>query len=171
MKKMLLLVLCLSLFFSVSLAESYESLSDEELLSRYSAIRAEIAKRMILFREDALLAKEGGVTIRLTGGYELQAGDLGEPVLRLEMTIANGADRELTVVPAAAINGTDVGSYLGITVGAGETATEFLEFNMADAGLSAFEEISEMQFIFTMLDEDFETYCETASPVRVVFGI
>lgn len=169
MKKLLSIVLALILLVAIpceAFAENdLSALSDEELAALITDARMELAKRSLKAVADTVLFEKDGVTVYTTGNNTFE--DYGDSqYLNVEVVVINDSDKKIAIVDdGASVNGWEV-QYYGIgDISAGKKKRGNIEFVVSDAGISAMEEIDDIEVTFQILDEDsYEVIC-TLDPV------
>lgn len=175
MKKIfsILLAIVLTLCSCVAIAADYSSMTVEDLSHEYNAIRNELLKRGLVAEGKTPLFEQNGVSVYLTGKYEIAKNWSDQIILKLEAVVINDYKTVINVMPEnsnASINGWDV-SCDGITsTNPGKKQKGYFELCLSDADISTYEEIEEIEFQFYLYDFDnWETVSHVA-PVTVYFN-
>ena len=157
MKRIFGIILTLALIFtctaSAETALDYAVLSDEQLHEIIDAARNELAKRELTMAEDTVLFEQDGVTVYLTGNYEVWGYD--NSYLDIEAVVVNDSDKLVSIlIDIASINGWDVYSSGIPETSAGKKQKGILEFLLTDAEISTYEEVEEIEVNFTLYDSE-----------------
>jgi|GEM_PF-339106 len=171
MKKVLVLVLSLlllvSLFPVVSLAEDYSAKTTEELQAAIDAMRNELLTREPGFGENYVLYDENDIQIVLTGTYSVRAHSFDKDVVvvNFDAILINNSDKALHVdFVDCYVNGwsATASSELGY-VKAGKKAKGSIRVNtsaVTEKGID--KELEEIEFSFCFLDpENYSKISET----------
>ena len=168
MKGLMMIALALCMLFGCCYAEEadYPSMTNEQLYSILDQVRNELAKRELAIAENTVIVEQDGVTVYLTGKYDLW-GDPGSGLyMGLQAIVVNESEYNVAVtVESASINGWVV--YSG---GIGETAAgkkqkSTLDFDLSAAEVGAYEEIDEIELNLVLYDM---TAWETISRVETI---
>ena len=157
MKKIITLILAAILLIScTAMAETaidFTTLTDEQLHELVDGARNELTKRELNMSADLVLIEQDGVTVYLTGEYELWGSD--NVYIDFEVVVVNDSDKTVSIlVDSASINGWDVyGSGVSDT-SAGKKQKGTLEFLLTDADISTYEEIEDIELTLTIYDSD-----------------
>ena len=167
MKRLISLVLVLLLMIPViAYAEDYSAWETEQLRETQNAIRNELLSRELIAAKDTILIDQDGVKLYLTGDYEF-SGDY----LRLNCVLINNTDKEISIdFEAVSINGWEVyGSGTG-SVSAGKKKKDTLTFNAADAEVTEYEQIEEIEIKMYIYDSGSWERIATLNTVTLAFG-
>ena len=157
MKKFItLMLICILLLGCTAIAESavdFTAMTDDQLHQIIDGARNELTKRELNMSADLVLIEQDGVTVYLTGEYELWGSD--NVYIDFEVVVVNDSDKTVSIlVDAASINGWDVyGSGVSDT-SAGKKQKGTLEFLLTDADISTYEEIEDIELTLTIYDSD-----------------
>lgn len=160
MKRIFALILMAAMLCSCCLAESaidFASMTDEQLHELINGARNELAKRELAMSADLTLFEQDGVTVYLTGEYEVWGSD--NIYIDFEAVVVNDSDKLVSIlVDISSINGWDVyGSGISET-SPGKKQKGSLEFLLTDADISTYEEIEDIELALTIYDsENWET--------------
>lgn len=161
MKRIISLILAmLMLIAGTAFAEAtidFTAMTDEQLHDLINGARNELAKRELAMSADLTLFEQDGVTVYLTGEYEIWGSD--NIYIDFEAVVVNDSDKLVSIlVDISSINGWDVyGSGISET-SAGKKQKGNLEFLLTDADISTYEEIEEIELSLTIYDsENWET--------------
>ena len=170
MKKLMVLLMVFAMFVvnSACMAEGqdYSTMDDATLHEIIDSVRNELTKREMTLAENTVLFETEGVTLYLTGDYEVWGSD--NYYLDLTAVVVNDSDKTIYVaVDSAYINGWEAyGS--GITdTAAGKKQKGTLEFLLSDADISTYEEVEDIEINFRLVDtESYDTIAEL-EPVTI----
>lgn len=164
MKKfvVIILVVIMALASTVAFADTqdYASMDDAALHEMINGARNELAKREMKVAEKSVLFEEEGITLYLTGNYDVWGSD--NWYLDLEAVVINDSDATVFVsVDSAYVNGWEVyGSGITDTEG-GKKQKGMLEFCISEADISTYEEVEDIEIVFSLFDSDtYETIAE-----------
>ena len=174
MKKYVSIFLALLLLIAIpceAFAENdFSAMSDEELRELFDAARNELASRSLKAEADTVLFDQGGVQAYLTGKYEIN--DYGDTVeLDLEVVILNDSDHELYLdCDGSTVNGWEVMGWGISGISAGKKKKDNIELTISDASISTYEEVEDIEFVFTLFDAITYDVIDSIDPVIVFFG-
>lgn len=166
--------LCLLLVASVCAAEGtdFASMSDDALHALVDGARNELAKRERAMAENTVLFEQDGVTVYLTGKYEISNRSDGA-VMELEAVVVNDSAQGVGVyMDECAVNGWETAPIGIITgIGSGKKKKDELDIRLYEADVSAYEEITDIDFKFYVADaETFKTLFKMEEPVTIHFN-
>ena len=165
-------ILIVVLLFGCATAEGFDfaSMSDDQLQAVIDGARNELTKRVLVAAENTVLFEQEGVTVYLTGDYEVTEYDPETVYLKMDTVIVNDSDRTVWILTdSLCINGWEVYAYGLPDTNAGKKQKCVLEFMISDAGISSYEEIEDMEAVFCLVDnESYETF-STTDVIRLTF--
>ena len=168
--KKLALILVMLLVFASACAEGldFASMDDATLHSIVDSARNELTKRELNAGENTVLFEQEGVTVYLTGEYETEEYDT--VYLSLNAVIVNDSDKTVWIsTDSLSVNGWDVYSYGLPDTTAGKKQKCELEFCISDAEISSYDELEEIEVVFSLVDSDtYETF-STTEPIVLRF--
>ena len=168
--KKLALILVMLLVFASACAEGldFASMDDATLHSIVDSARNELTKRELNAGENTVLFEQEGVTVYLTGEYETEEYDT--VYLSLNAVIVNDSDKTVWIsTDSLSVNGWDVYSYGLPDTTAGKKQKCELEFCISDAEISSYDELEEIEVVFSLVDSDtYETF-STTEPIVLHF--
>ena len=168
--KKLALVLVMLLIFTTACAEGldFASMDDATLHSIVDGARNELAKRELNTGENTVLFEQEGVSVYLTGEYETKEYDT--VYLSLKAVVVNDSDKTVWIsTDSLSVNGWDVYSYGLPDTTAGKKQKCELEFCISDAEISSYDEVEEIEVVFSLVDSDtYETF-STTEPIIIHF--
>lgn len=174
MKKLLALILVLLCCISTAYAETdYSSIPLDELKAQYDAIRNELFKRGMIFDGKTVLFEQDGVTVYLTGKYEVKKNWQDEYILELEAVVINNYSTVINVGMDnwnASVNGWDVYADGISSTNPGKKQKGMFEIKLSDADITTYEEIEEIEFQFYLYDFDNWETVSNVAPVTVYFN-
>ena len=169
MKKLVALLVAAFILASSSVyAADYQSMTDEELLTEANAIKNEQVRRELIAGENPVIYDCDGVQAYLTGDYTLY----GE-TMELEVVVINDSDVEISLLPddsQVTINGWECYSFGVSDVGAGKRKKAGMLMNIGDSDITAYEEISHIEFSLYTMDPDTYMTISHGEPVTVYFN-
>lgn len=169
MKRLLTLILAMFLIGSIALAESldYASMTDKELQDVIDGARNELSTRKLNFEGTFVLFDQDGATLYLTGRYKINKSAYTE----MEAIFINNTGRSARVsVDDVYVNGWKVSSSGPIGCDSGKKVKGTLSMSLSGAEISTFEEIEEIEFHISVLDESDYSRFITLDPITVVFN-
>ena len=160
MKKLLIAILILAMFLPQTTAFAididYKSLSDKELSSIIDQCRAELAIRQPDDPNHLTIVNESGIEIYLDRRFEEFKNYDGKKYVALGAAIINGSDKNIELYDnGCCINGWKVDTT--ITYGeipAGKSKKIDINLCLDDAGLSSFDEMTDIYFAIRTLSMD-----------------
>ena len=144
-------------------AADYQSMTDEELLTEANAIKNEQVRRELIAGENPVIYDCDGVQAYLTGGCEFN----GE-TMELEVVVINDSDIEISLLPddsQVTINGWGCFRFGVRDSGAGKRKKAGMLINIGDSDITAYEEISHIEFSFYTIDPDTYKTISRGEPV------
>lgn len=169
MKKLVALLVAAFILASSSVyAADYQSMTDEELLTEANAIKNEQVRRELIAGENPVIYDCDGVQAYLTGDYTLY----GE-TMELEVVVINDSDVEISLLPddsQVTINGWECYSFGVSDVGAGKRKKAGMLMNIGDSDITAYEEISHIEFSLHTMNPDTYMTISHGEPVTVYFN-
>ncbi len=144
MKRVLAILCSLMLISSFAWAEDYSAMTTEELHTAIDLMRNELLKRDLVIGEKLLLFEEGGVSLYLTGKYEVSKNG----ILDLETLLINDNNEKVEVFAddnTASINGWDVACHPSIDANPGKKSKGRFQIWLVGAEISTYEEIEELE--------------------------
>lgn len=154
----LFVVICMAATWAIADDLDYASMTDDQLAAVISAARSELLKRDMVAKENLKLFEQDGISLYLTGGYEVKEWGEGKHVLELEGIVINDTDQMIDVrIDNVAVNGWEVYGGIIQKVGAGNKKKDTFEIRIYDADIHSFDEITDIQFVFrTTKSEGFD---------------
>ena len=149
-------------------AADYQSMTDEELLAEANAIKNEQVRRGLIAGENPVIYDCDGVQAYLTGDYTLY----GE-TMELEVVVINDSDVEISLLPddsRVTINGWECYSFGVSDIGAGKRKKAGMLMNIGDSDITAYEEISHIEFSLHTMNPDTYMTISHGEPVTVYFN-
>ena len=171
MRRILISLLCvMMLAITPAFAEDYSAMSVDDLHKIQSDVRAELLKRDLVLDGKTLLFESNGVTVYLTGDYEISwTGDF-----QLNVIVINESDKKISVTPdglQGSINGWDVSCTSLTEVAAGKKLKGYFTFDLEDADVTSPDQIEEIELRVYLYDKDnWERIC-TIDPITIQFPI
>ena len=144
MRKIVMILLCVSLLFSCAMAEDYSKMTNDDLRAAIDLMRNELVKRELTSEEKILLFSEKGVSLYLTGEYEIKRDEI-----RLLAIVVNDGSEKVDIYSdysTISVNGWDVFCSTNLSANGGKKSKGYFEFKPADADISSFEEITDIEF-------------------------
>lgn len=171
MKKLaLILAIVILVVFASAFAEGmdFASMSDEQLQMIIDGAQTELANRKGDSVNDGILIDQDGVKVYLTGNHEIWGNE--SLYLDLEVVVENNSDKTISIlIDSMSVNGWNVYGFGVSDTQPGKKQKGNLEFCLSEAGISTYEEVEEIEFIFTIYDsENWETI-KTLDPVLLTF--
>ena len=166
----ILAVLMLISGFAFAESTDFASMDDAALHAMIDGARNELTKRELIAAENTVLFEQDGVTLYLTGDYEVWGSD-DSYYLELGAVLVNDSDVTVyATIDTAYINGWEVYGG-GITdTGAGKKQKSVIDFHISDAEISTYEEVEEIEMNFWLVDaEAYEAIAEIG-PITVHFN-
>lgn len=170
MKKLAWILIAI-LLFGCGVAEGldFASMSDDQLQAVIDGASAELAKRTPVQENEDVLIDQNGVKVYLTGNHEVW-GYEEDWYLDLEAVVENNSDKTISILlDSASVNGWNVFS-MGISdTQAGKKQKGVLDFYFSQAGIKTFEEVEEIEMVFTIYDSDNWNTVATTEPITITF--
>lgn len=160
MKKLLIVLLLLAMFIPQTAAFAididYKSLSDQDLSSIIDKARAEIAFRQPDNPNHLTIANENNIEIYLDRRYEEFENYDKRKFVALGAAIVNGSDKPIELYDnGCCINGWKVDTILTYgEIPAGKSKKIDINLCLDDAGISSFDEITDIYFAFQAMNMD-----------------
>ena len=166
------LLAALMLLCGMAVAEEidFASMDDSALHAMIDGARNELTKRELIAAENTVLFEQDGVTVYLTGNYDVWGYD-EDNYLDLEAVLVNESDKMLYVtVRYAYINGWEVSGGAFSDTDAGKKAKDTLQFYLTDAGVATYEEIEDIEMTFAIVDSATYETITVLEPITVHFN-
>lgn len=151
MKKLFVTLAVICLLAGTAAAESmdYTAMTNEELHQIINLARNELTRRELAAGSKILLFEQDGVSLYLTGGYEIQEWGTGKHVLKLEGIVINDSDQMIDVrIDTVTVNGWEVYGGIIQKVDAGKKKKDTFEIRLYDGDIHSYEEIEDIEFNF-----------------------
>lgn len=154
MKKFLAFVLAMLLVFP-ALADQldYSNMSGDELHDVMNSVRNELVKRELLNDEKVLLFQQDGVSVYLTGEFDITWNN----EIEIKAITINDSNSKLSIHPedlTISVNGWDVRATCDLEAKPGQKKKGSLSFSPEDAEIKTADEIQEIIFYFAMKLDD-----------------
>ncbi len=174
MKKFISILLAFFLLGGAAMAEGidYASMTDVELRAILDGVRNELVKRELKAGDKILLFEQNGVSVYLTGKYQINSWGEGNHTLELEATIVNESDAKISVFfDTVSVNGWEVSGIGIVDINPGKKKKDDFKIHLNDADVTAYEEIEDIEFEFYVYDADAnKTIFRLEDPVKVLFN-
>ncbi|MBR5962135.1 MAG: hypothetical protein IKZ98_14220 [Clostridia bacterium] len=160
MKRFLSVILILSLIFSISIsyADNYSSMTDEELKEQLSLIRNELTIRGFKAEKKTVILDQNGVQIYING--EIWIDRLyswsDSYSLYIPVVVVNDTNKNITLYPDnASLNGwtTDITHSMD-TIPAGKKAKGNLLFALGDTDVERLSDFEDAEFTIKVYNKD-----------------
>lgn len=172
MKRLLILTLALALALllcTCALAEGldFASMTDEELNDALAAIQAELSARNgadteqpeSTSQENPVILDYDGLTVTVKDIHVDSDWLYGDASLFVDVVESNESDKKLGAnASTVSINGWQVDGSAYFEIEAGKKAKDTFKFKMSDADISTLDEVVEVEFVFTVFDDNFNFY-------------
>lgn len=168
MKKLLVILLAMCLMWGTCLAEgmNFAEMTDEQLHGILDAVRNELAQRELAIAENTVLVEQDGVTVYLTGKYDLWGDPETGLYMGLQAIVVNESEYNVAVtVESASINGWVVYSGGIGESAAGKKQKSTIDFDLTAAEVTSYEEIEDIEMNLVLYDM---TEWETISRVETI---
>lgn len=166
--KKLAFLLAILLVFTSAYAEEWDvaSMDDATLHSIIDGVRNELAKRELNADENTVLFEQDGVTVYLTGDHRID--DYGDSLyLCLDAVIINENEKNVWIsTDSACVNGWNVYADGMPETNSGKKQKCEVSFLISDADISTYEEVEDVEFVFSLVDaETYEVFSTTETIV------
>lgn len=147
MKKTLAFLFVLALLVtSITFAEDYASMSNDELLTILNSVRTELLTRDLALSPDEILMENDLVKMYIDKGKEIEFSK--SCYLKIPVILVSNSENEISFqIDYVMVNGWECSGSIGNVSAAGKKRTT-IDINCKGAEISAIEEIEDIQVVF-----------------------